>query len=34
MNSKSTLSLDWWAVLLALLAAVLVKTGVLSHIPW
>jgi hypothetical protein len=28
------LSIDWWSVLLALLAAILVKLGVLPHIPW
>jgi len=28
------LSLDSWAVLLALLAALLVRAGVLKHIPW
>jgi hypothetical protein len=27
-------SMDWWSVLLALLAAALVKAGVLPHIPW
>jgi hypothetical protein len=33
-KSGSRFSLDWWAVLLALLAAALVKAGVLPHIPW
>jgi hypothetical protein len=28
------LSLDWWAVIVALLAAILIKLGVVSHIPW
>jgi cytochrome c biogenesis factor len=28
------LSLDIWAVVLALLAALLVRTGVFKHIPW
>jgi len=28
------LSLDWWAVLAAAAAVVLVKAGVLPHIPW
>jgi hypothetical protein len=28
------LSLDTWAVLVALLAALLVRAGVLKHIPW
>jgi hypothetical protein len=28
------LSLDSWAVVLALLAALLVRAGVLKHIPW
>ena len=33
-QSKSYLSLDTWAVILALLAALLVRTGVLKSIPW
>jgi hypothetical protein len=28
------LSLDWWAVVVALLAAILIKLGIVSHIPW
>jgi hypothetical protein len=28
------LSLDTWAVVLALLAAILVRMGVFKHIPW
>jgi hypothetical protein len=28
------LSLDTWAVLVALLAALLVRAGVFKHIPW
>jgi hypothetical protein len=28
------LSLDWWAVLAAGLAVVLIKTGIVSRIPW
>jgi hypothetical protein len=28
------LSIDWWAVLLSGVAAVLIKLGVLPHIPW
>lgn len=28
------LSLDGWAVLLALLAALLIRAGVVRHIPW
>ena len=28
------LSLDGWAVLAALLAALLVRAGVFKHIPW
>jgi hypothetical protein len=28
------LSLDTWAVLVAFLAALLVRTGVFQHIPW
>ena len=32
--SRWRLSLDTWAVVLALLAALLVRTGVFKHIPW
>jgi hypothetical protein len=28
------LSLDTWAVLLALTAAILIRLGVISHVPW
>jgi hypothetical protein len=28
------LSLDWWAVLAAGLVVVLVKSGIVSRIPW
>jgi len=28
------MSLDWWAVLAAAVAVILVKTGVVSGIPW
>lgn len=28
------LSLDGWAVLLAFLAALLVRTGIFRHVPW
>jgi hypothetical protein len=27
-------SLDWWAVLAAVVAVILVKTGLVSGIPW
>jgi len=27
-------SLDWWAVLAAALAVILIKTGLVSGIPW
>jgi hypothetical protein len=30
----SKISLDTWAVLLALLAATLVRLGVIRHVPW
>jgi hypothetical protein len=34
-NAKSNrFSLDTWAVFLALLAALLVRAGVLKHVPW
>jgi hypothetical protein len=32
--SLDTVSLDTWAVLLALAAALLVRFGVLKNIPW
>jgi hypothetical protein len=28
------LSLDWWAVLAAAVAVILVKTGLIAGIPW
>ena len=31
---KSRISLDWWTVLAALAAALLVKVGLLPAIPW
>jgi hypothetical protein len=31
---KRLLSLDTWAVLLALAAALLIRSGVLTHVPW
>jgi hypothetical protein len=31
---KSRLSWDTWAVLAAFLAAVLIRIGVIKHIPW
>jgi hypothetical protein len=33
-ESRWKLSLDAWAVVVALLLALLVRTGVLKHIPW
>jgi hypothetical protein len=33
-GSRWKLSLDTWAVLLALLLALLVRTGVFKYIPW
>ena len=33
-RSRSYLSLDTWAVILALLAALLVRTGVFKSVPW
>lgn len=33
-KNHSKLSIDWWAVLLAAAAVVLVKLGVLHPIPW
>jgi len=33
-ESSWKLSLDTWAVVVALLLALLVRTGVFKHIPW
>lgn len=33
-QSRWKLSLDTWAVLAAFLLTLLVRTGVLKHIPW
>ena len=33
-GSRWKLSLDTWAVVVALLLALLVRTGVFKHIPW
>lgn len=33
-KSPWSLSLDVWAVLISLFAAVLIRTGVISKIPW
>ena len=33
-SKKSPLSVDTWAVLVALLAALLVRAGVISRVPW
>jgi len=32
--SKSRISVDTWAVIIALLMIVLVRTGILKAIPW
>ncbi len=31
---KFQLSLDTWAVLVALLAAILIRTGIITRVPW
>jgi hypothetical protein len=33
-GKRPKISLDTWAVLVALLAALLIRAGVLKHIPW
>jgi hypothetical protein len=32
--SKPRISVDTWAVIIALLAVVLIRTGILKAIPW
>ena len=34
MTTQRKLSLDWWAVIAALLAVALVRFNLLPHIPW
>jgi hypothetical protein len=34
MNSESILSVDWWAVVIAIATVVLVKVGALPHIDF
>ena len=34
LPSKSRISVDTWAVIIALLMIVLVRTGILKAIPW
>jgi hypothetical protein len=33
-QSRWKLSLDTWAVIAAFLAAILIRAGVLKHVPW
>jgi predicted nicotinamide N-methyase len=34
VTRKKVLSLDTWAVIVALAAALLIRAGVVSHVPW
>lgn len=34
LRKQWRLSLDSWAVVVALLAALLIRAGVLKHVPW
>jgi hypothetical protein len=34
MKQAVRLSLDWWSVVAALVAAAIIKSGVLPHVPW
>jgi hypothetical protein len=34
MQLRPRLSIDWWSVITALSAAILIKFGILPHIPW
>ncbi len=33
-QKKPAISLDTWAVIVALLAAILIHTGVIQRVPW
>jgi hypothetical protein len=33
-RKKTGLSLDTWAVIVALLAALLIRTGIIPRVPW
>ena len=34
LPKKKLLSIDTWAVLVALAAALLIRAGILTHVPW
>ena len=34
VSSKSRISVDTWAVIIALLMVVLIRTGIVKAIPW
>ncbi|MGA2428864.1 MAG: hypothetical protein ABSH13_10210 [Candidatus Acidiferrum sp.] len=34
LPKKKLLSIDTWAVLIALAAALLIRAGILTHVPW
>jgi hypothetical protein len=34
LPKKFKLSLDSWAVIVAFLAALLIRAGVIAHVPW
>ncbi len=33
-RKTSRISLDTWAVIVALLAAILIRTGIITRVPW
>lgn len=33
-ENKNKLSVDWWSVLLATAAVILIRFGLIPHIPW
>ncbi len=34
VSSMKRISLDWWAVIVALLVALLLKLGIIRGVPW